>query len=119
MEIGSSENADGVRGFTNEITNVLLPTTSATQNHTTSSSFGQRYGELTRETVTVSEKISVKFEDSDVVAPLPEAKTTHIPVKVEGVSESERNQIESEKIDRQTDVLPSENSIGKFESPMM
>lgn len=120
VEIGSSDNADGIGGFTNEITNVLPPTTSATQNHTTSSSFGQRYGELTRETVTVSEKISVKFEDSDVVAPLPEAaKTADIPVKVEGVSESERNQIEAEKIDRQTDALPSENSIGKFESPVL
>jgi len=42
-----------------------------------------------------------------------------ILVKVEGVSEFERNQIEAEKIDRQTGVLPSKNSIGKFESPVM
>jgi hypothetical protein len=119
MEIGSSDNADGVGGFINEIANVLPPTISATQNYITSSSFGQRYGELIRETVTVSEKISVKFEDSDVVAPLPEAKTTDITVKVDGASESERSPIEAEKIDRQTDVLPSENSIVKFESPVM
>jgi hypothetical protein len=40
-------------------------------------------------------------------------------VKVDGASESERNQIEEEKIDRQTDVLLSENSVVQSESPVM
>lgn len=119
MDFVSSDNADGVGGFIKEIANELPPTTSATQNYITSSSFGQRYGELIRETVTVSEKIRVKFEDSDVVAPVAEAKTTDVPVKVDGASESETNQIEIEKIDRQTDVLPSVNPIVQFESPVM
>lgn len=118
MEIVSSDNADGVGGFIKEISNELPPTISATQNYITSSS-GQIYGELIRETVTVSDKIRLKFEDSDVVAPLAEAKTTDVPVKVDGACESESSQIEIEKIDRQTDVLPSENSIVQFDSTVM
>lgn len=116
MENISSDSADGVGGFINVIANVLPSTISATQNYITTSSFGQRYG---GETVTVSEKIRFKFEDSDFVAPLSEAKITDVPVKVDGASESERNQIEEEKIDRQTDVLLSENSVVQSESPVM
>lgn len=66
----------------------LPPRISATQNSITSSSFSQRYGEMIRETVTISQKIGVKFEDSDFVALISEPKITYVPVKVEGSSES-------------------------------
>lgn len=80
--------SDSAGGFINAIANVLPPRISATQNSITSSSFSQRYGEMIRETVTISQKIGVKFEDSDFVAFISEPKITYVPVKVEGSSES-------------------------------
>lgn len=88
MENISSDSADGVGGFINVIANVLPPRISATQNSITSLSFSQRYGEMIGETVTISQKIGVKFEDSDFVALISEPKITYVPVKVEGCFES-------------------------------
>lgn len=87
MENISSDSADGVGGFINVIANVP-PRISATQNSITSSSFSQRYGVMIGETVTISQKIGVKVEDSDFVALISEPKITYAPVKVEGSSES-------------------------------